>query len=92
MSSHVRKSKVLIYNFRNPLKGVPKETKPVAVSHGGERRHESLQWCASIILCDFVAEAIKKKKEKGEWWMPRLKEAKKDVVSCEKLRGGANDL
>ena len=34
----------------------------------------------------------KKKKEKSEWWMPRLKEAMKDVVSCEKLRGGANDL
>ena len=33
-----------------------------------------------------------KKKEKSEWWMPGLKEAKKDVVSCEKLRGGANDL
>jgi len=24
--------------------------------------------------------------------MPRLSEAKKDVISCEKLRGGANEL
>jgi len=24
--------------------------------------------------------------------MPRLSEAKKDVTSCEKLRGGANNL
>jgi len=24
-------------------------------------------------------------------WMPRLSEAKKDVISCEKLRGGANN-
>ena len=30
-------------------------------------------------------------KEKGVWWMPRLSEAKKDVTSCEKPRGGAND-
>ena len=29
---------------------------------------------------------------KGAWGMPRLSEATKDVVSCEKLRGGANDL
>ncbi len=29
---------------------------------------------------------------KGEWGMPRLLEAKKDVVSCEKLRGFANEI
>ena len=29
---------------------------------------------------------------KGARWMPRLSETTKDVVSCEKLRGGANDL
>ena len=27
---------------------------------------------------------------KGVWGMPRLSEAKKDVISCEKLRGLAN--
>jgi hypothetical protein len=27
---------------------------------------------------------------KGAWRMPRLSEAKKDVISCEKLRGSAN--
>ena len=27
---------------------------------------------------------------KGVWGMPRLSEAKKDVISCEKLRGSAN--
>ena len=26
---------------------------------------------------------------KGAWWMPRLKEAMKDVGSCENLRLGA---
>jgi hypothetical protein len=31
-----------------------------------------------------------KKKEKGVWRMPRLSEARKDVISCEKLRGPAN--
>ena len=28
---------------------------------------------------------------KGVWWMPRLSEAMKDVISCEKLRVGANN-
>lgn len=27
-----------------------------------------------------------------EWGMPRLSETTKDVISCEKLRGGANNL
>jgi hypothetical protein len=29
---------------------------------------------------------------KGIWWMPWRREAMKDVVRCEKLRGGANNL
>ena len=33
-----------------------------------------------------------KKVIKGEWGMPRLLEAKKDVVSCEKSRGFANEI
>jgi hypothetical protein len=33
----------------------------------------------------------KKKVGKGAWRMPRLSEAKKDVISCDKLRGGANN-
>ena len=28
---------------------------------------------------------------KGVWWMPRLSEPMKDVISCEKLRVGANN-
>ena len=27
-----------------------------------------------------------KKVEKGAWWMPRLTQAMKDVISCDKLR------
>ena len=33
---------------------------------------------------------FKKKVRKGVWWMPRLTEAMKDVISCDKLRVGAN--
>ena len=45
----------------------------------------------------YVYESKRKSKEikeesKGERWMPWLYEAKKDVVSCEKRRVGANDL
>ena len=31
-----------------------------------------------------------KEVSKSVWGMPRLSEAKKDVISCEKLRGSAN--
>ena len=31
-----------------------------------------------------------KEVNKGVWGMPWLSEAKKDVISCEKLRGSAN--
>ena len=30
--------------------------------------------------------------DKGAWGMPRLSEAMKDVISCDKLRGVANKL
>ena len=33
---------------------------------------------------------VLKEVNKGVWGMPRLSEAKKDVISCEKLRGTAN--
>ena len=33
-----------------------------------------------------------KKANKSERWMPRLWEAMKDVISCDKLRVGANNL
>ena len=35
-------------------------------------------------------ESFIKEVSKGVWGMPRLSEAKKDVISCEKLRGSAN--
>ena len=33
----------------------------------------------------------KKKARKSVWWMPRLTEAKKDVISCDKRGGCANN-
>jgi hypothetical protein len=33
---------------------------------------------------------VREKEKKGERWMPRLPETRKDVVSCEKPRGSAN--
>ena len=33
---------------------------------------------------------ILEKVDKGVWGMPRLSEAMKDVISCDKLRGLAN--
>ena len=39
-----------------------------------------------------VAVIQAKKVRKGVWRMPRLMEAMKDVISCDKPRVGANDL
>ena len=39
-----------------------------------------------------IANTVLKKVRKGVWWMPRLTEAMKDVISCDKPRVGANDL
>ena len=39
-----------------------------------------------------VIKKILKKVDKGGWRMPRLQEAKKDMISCDKLRGVANKL
>ena len=37
-------------------------------------------------------EIAKKKVNKGAWRMPWVLEAKKDVISCDKLRGLANTI
>ena len=42
-----------------------------------------------IRFCTFY---ISEKVVKSAWWMPWLSEAKKDVISCDKLRVGANNL
>ncbi len=44
------------------------------------------------ILMQFYTSKKNKKANKSERWMPRLKEAMKDVISCDKLRVGANNL
>ena len=39
-----------------------------------------------------IANTVVKKVRKGVWGMPRLLEATKDVVSCDKSRGFANKI
>ena len=49
-------------------------------------------------VCTFVPQGAfqkrlsgrRKEVYKGAWWMPRLTEAMKDVISCDKPRVGAN--
>ena len=42
---------------------------------------------------EHIGSIVKKEEvKKSVWGMPRLSEAKKDVISCEKLRGVANRL
>ena len=47
-------------------------------------------WFCSLINKREITRDYSKKVNKSEWWMPWLSEAKKDVTSCDKLRGGAN--
>ena len=41
---------------------------------------------------DEMVDTVIKKVRKGVWRMPRLTEAMKDVISCDKPRVGANNL
>ena len=43
-------------------------------------------------MIDEMTYTVVKKVRKGVWRMPRLTEAMKDVISCDKPRVGANDL
>ena len=50
------------------------------------------QHCAYRIFSVCASRENEGKASKGAWWMPRLTEATKGVVSCEKPRVGANGL
>ena len=56
--------------------------------HAGGQRFESVIPHASWDVCVNVTRKV----SKGAWRMPWLSEAMKDVISCDKPRGGANDL
>ena len=55
---------------------------------------EHIEETHTRVILDAVAKAADeeslKEVNKGVWGMPRLSEAKKDVISCDKLRGSAN--
>ena len=41
---------------------------------------------------EYIEKKNEKKVTKSKWWMPWLSKAMKDVISCDKPRGGANIL
>ena len=45
-----------------------------------------------FIVCNYNNFTKKEKESKSKRWMPWLSEAMKDVVSCDKVRVGANNL
>ena len=49
-------------------------------------------WATYSLSVKLIANTVVKKVRKGVWRMPRLTEAMKDVISCDKLRVGANNL
>ena len=48
--------------------------------------------CVLLVTTLIVLQFFYGQATKGVRWMPRQREAMKDVVSCEKLRGAANRL
>ena len=48
-------------------------------------------WATYSLSVKLIANTVVKKVRKGVWRMPRLTEAMKDVISCDKLRVGANN-
>ena len=65
-----------------------------------EKKYEKASYLLLININDienkFESNSLRAKKynkqDKGVWGMPRLSEAKKDVISCDKLRGVAHTL
>ena len=65
-----------------------------------EKKYEKASYLLLIYINDienkFESNSLRAKKynkqDKGVWGMPRLSEAKKDVISCDKLRGVAHTL
>ena len=51
-----------------------------------------LYFLCTVIIRFLMRLVGKKKVMKGAWRMPWLTEAMKDVISCDKLRVGANNL
>ena len=58
-----------------------------ARGRGGEQRCASAPAHGALFY-----ESVEIKREKGVWWMPWRREAKKDVAGCEKFRGVASRL
>ncbi len=56
----------------------------------GPWRHKNTAESMSVVPC-FMETIVKKKVGKGGWRMPRLIQAMKDVISCDKPWVGAND-
>ena len=50
-----------------------------------------MSYCLALILATERVMTVRKKVRKGVWRMPRLTEAMKDVISCDKPRVGANN-
>ena len=69
--------------------------------HGDEYQKSKVYYYLACVESDLmsylfavsylIANTVVKKVRKGVWRMPRLTEAMKDVISCDKLRVGANN-
>ena len=68
---------------RHPIFDIVYTDKQAGKSGVRDKRRREMRGAATLLAVR--SEEVKK----GAWWMPRLKEAMKDVGSCENLRLGA---
>ncbi len=57
-----------------------------------DSKHDEFIVCGLRLPRGGRCKSYKRKQDKGARWMPRHRQAMKDVTSCEKLRGAANKL
>lgn len=65
---------------------------PVRSSSRKARRQSAGKRNPTLRVGRWSLEVGSVKRLKGVWWMPWHREAMKDVIRCEKLRGAANEL
>ena len=76
------------YNFKHKTLREQFLGKRMTISQGQLKVYETttVVSSASLRAVDAIRFRTSEKVGKGEWWMPRLLQAMKDVISCEKPR------
>ena len=83
-----RSKRIFEYNFKHKTLRKQFLGYRMTISQGQLKVYETTTVVSAVSLMaeDVIRFRTSEKVGKGEWWMPRLLQAKKDVISCEKPR------